>query len=465
MSESAPAQPDWPPASQPEQGPSRVTIAAGLIIAAVLICALYFAREVLIPITLATLLTFILAPFVNVMRRIYIPRVPAIVAAVLLGLVIIIGVGTLIGTQIANLAGQLPEYQATIETKLSHVRDTVLSPLMRAAARFESQSHQNPDNSAHEAGSKPGETAPQPIPVQVQQPPLSPLQIGERVITPILHPVATIVIMLVVTIFALMYKEDLRDRAIRLFGSGDLNRTTKAMDDAAQRLGRYFLTQLAINCAFGIVSHRHLFHRRPAPDPLGRAGSCASICPLRRRVAGCCPANSGRCCDQSGLGDFTELALEAAEQKPTLAPASTELERISASNEVLCLPGRGPFDQIATLLLSQLFRQHGLAAMNSFHEAASRRKVGSLELKNIAVVSVLYLELSGTPAHVRFLVRRLKERNSQTKLILGLLQKGSTATSEQTAKLGADEYVSSLEGALSATANFLTHSPETTCVD
>src|SRR6185312_5193357 len=129
--------------------------------------------------------------------------------------------------------------------------------------------------------------------------------------------------------------------------------------------------------------------------------------------------------------ELAELALEASAHKTTLAPDSPKFERMSASNQALCLPGRGPFDQIATLLLSQLLRQRGIEATNSLHEAASRRKVGSLELKNIAVVSVLYLELSGTPAHVRFLIRRLKERNSQTKLILGLLQKGSTATQEQ----------------------------------
>jgi predicted PurR-regulated permease PerM len=619
MSDSVPAEPDWPPASQPDQGGSRVAIAAGLIIAAVVICALYFAREVLIPITLAALLTFILAPFVNVMRRVYIPRVPAIVAAVLLGLAIIIGVATLIGTQIADLAGQLPEYQVTIETKLSHVRDTVLSPLMRAAARFESQSQQNGDNSAAEPGSNPGETAPQPIPVQVQQPPLSPLQIGERVIAPILHPVATIVIMLVVTIFALLYKEDLRDRAIRLFGSGDLSRTTKAMDDAANRLSRYFLTQLAINCAFGVVVaigtyligvphpilwgvlgavlrfvpyvgawlaaalpvlvaaatgpgwamalmtaglyavteffagqflEPFLYGHSTGLSPIavviaaifwawlwGPIGLIIStpltLCAMvigshfeqlsfinvllgtqpaltpsetlyQRLLAGdldeaqeqaeeflaehdlvsyydeiVIPALQLASADvslgrittaavgqlRSHFEEFAELALEAAERKTTLAPDSPELGRISASNQVLCLPGRGPFDQIATLLLSQLFRQRGVEATNGLHEAASRRKVGSLELKNIAAVSVLYLELSGTPAHVRFLIRRLKERNSQTKLILGLLQKDSTATPEQTAKLGADEYVSSLERAVSAAASFLTHSRQTTSVN
>ena len=51
----------------------------------------------------------------------------------------------------------------------------------------------------------------------------------------------------------LMQKEDLRDRFIRVFGSSDLHRTTRAMDDAGKRLSKYFLSQLAVNTSFGIV--------------------------------------------------------------------------------------------------------------------------------------------------------------------------------------------------------------------
>jgi len=99
----------------------------------------------------------------------------------------------------------------------------------------------------------------QPLPVEVRQPPPSPFDLAEQILGPVLGPLATIGIILVVTIFILMQREDLRDRLIRLFGSNDLHRTTAAMDDAARRLSKFFLTQLAMNTVFGIIVGTGLF--------------------------------------------------------------------------------------------------------------------------------------------------------------------------------------------------------------
>ena len=87
----------------------------------------------------------------------------------------------------------------------------------------------------------------------VTQPAPSVFDISKSVLEPMLYPVATAGIILVVTIFALLQREDLRDRAIRLFGSGDLHRTTVAMDEAGRRLSVYFLTQLGLNASFGVI--------------------------------------------------------------------------------------------------------------------------------------------------------------------------------------------------------------------
>lgn len=232
----------------------EIARAASFVTAAVIVAALYFASEVLIPITLAALLTFILGPLVDLIRQIRIPRVPAVVVAVLLAVGVIIGIGTVIGTQIADLAGQLPNYQNTLENKVLHLRDSTLAPLSQALARFQSGSEQHAQAPSSQGNQQASPTpAQKPVPVEVQQPPLSPIQVGAKVLQPILHPAATLVIMLVVTIFALLYREDIRDRVIRLFGTGDLTRTTSAMDDAGHRLSRYFIAQLAINSTFGVV--------------------------------------------------------------------------------------------------------------------------------------------------------------------------------------------------------------------
>ena len=103
--------------------------------------------------------------------------------------------------------------------------------------------------------------------VEVHQPEPTPMQIAERIITPIVDPLSTTAIVLIVTIFVLLQREDLRDRLIRLFGSSDLHRTTAAMNDAARRLSRYFLIQLGINTAFGVITGTGLFFIG-VPSPL-----------------------------------------------------------------------------------------------------------------------------------------------------------------------------------------------------
>ena len=93
---------------------------------------------------------------------------------------------------------------------------------------------------------------PKPVPVEVRQSERPPtLELARSILTPVVSPLATLFITFVFAIFILLQREDLRDRLIRLFGSTDLHRMTLAMDDAADRLSRYFLALLGVNAAFG----------------------------------------------------------------------------------------------------------------------------------------------------------------------------------------------------------------------
>ena len=87
----------------------------------------------------------------------------------------------------------------------------------------------------------------------MHQPDLTAIELARRIVTPVVEPLSTTAIVLIVSIFILLQREDLRDRMIRLFGTSDLHRTTLAMNDAARRLSRYLLTQLAVNTAFGVI--------------------------------------------------------------------------------------------------------------------------------------------------------------------------------------------------------------------
>jgi predicted PurR-regulated permease PerM len=236
-----------------------------VIVAVVVVTALYFGREVLIPITLAILLSFVLAPLSNFFRR-AVGRVAGAILAVFIALSIIFAIGGVVGMQLAELANDFPRYQSTITQKANTIRGYTtqrLSSLIGSVGRAVEKASQPDAEPGPKSGparvAAPRDRPEQPMPVEVRQPSPSPLELAERVISPVLNPLATAAIVFLVAAFILLQEEDLRDRIIRLFGSRDLHRTTVALDDAARRLSRYFLTQLGINASFGLIIGVGLF--------------------------------------------------------------------------------------------------------------------------------------------------------------------------------------------------------------
>jgi predicted PurR-regulated permease PerM len=236
---------------------------ASAILAALLIAALYFGREIFVPIALAILLSFVLAPLVGLLQRARIPRGFAVVSVVVLAFMIIFGLGTLIANQLNQLAGDLPVYQSTMREKIKSVRGATASSgtLERAADMLQELSREldKPKEDKSVRGSagrlgSPNTAAPiAPVPVEVRQPDPGALENLRSLIAPLLNPLATTGIIIIFVIFILIQREDLRNRLIRLAGSHDLQRTTAALDDAATRLSRLFLAQLTINATFGVT--------------------------------------------------------------------------------------------------------------------------------------------------------------------------------------------------------------------
>ncbi len=226
-----------------------------LAVGVVVVAALSLGREILIPITLAVLLSFVLAPLVRLLRRLKIGRTPSVLLAVVVALGVLLGLGTVIGSQVAELASDLPRYATTIERKIQTLRVETLGRMAALSGHLGRGLEQAGNTVAETPGVIPpqDESGPKPVPVEVREPAASPLDTARTVLEPILHPLATTGIVLIIAVFILMQQEDLRDRMIRLLGSGDLHRTTGAMDEAARRLSRYFLTQLALNAGFGLA--------------------------------------------------------------------------------------------------------------------------------------------------------------------------------------------------------------------
>ena len=240
-------------------GPPAGSTLATVLMAVVVIAALYFGREVLVPIALAVLMSFVLAPLVRLLQRLYVPRIPAVFVVVLIAFVAVFALGGLMVSQVNQLASDLPQYQSTLREKIQTLRGaaTGTSTLERASEVLQDLRREldRPRSSAPVIAPTPRDGAAQekPIPVEVRQPDPGALQTVAALITPLVHPLATTGIVVIFVIFILVQQQDLRNRLIRLAGSQDLQRTTAAMDDAGQRLSRLFVTQLLLNAGFGLV--------------------------------------------------------------------------------------------------------------------------------------------------------------------------------------------------------------------
>ena len=230
-----------------------------VLLAVVVVAALYLAREVLVPISLAVLLSFVLAPLVRLLRACYAPRFVAVMFAVLLAFAAIFGLGALMVSQVNQLAQDLPGYQSTLREKIQSLRGAAAGTgtLERASEVLQDLGREldKPNRSAPSSRVLRGEgTGPdKPITVEVKQPDPGALQTLVSLITPLIHPLTTTGIVIIFVIFILIQRDDLRNRLIRLAGAQDIQRTTAALDDAGQRLSRLFLTQLALNASFGLV--------------------------------------------------------------------------------------------------------------------------------------------------------------------------------------------------------------------
>jgi predicted PurR-regulated permease PerM len=230
---------------------------ASVITGVVVVCGLYFGREVLIPITLSVLLSFLLAPLVNMLRRLHLGQFLSIFLAVLATVLALAGIGALIAAQIVQLAADLPQYQEAIEQKVETVHEKTVgradSLMARTATALQRITPTPPPAPPQPRGRAARNAPATPMPVEVHTPAPTPMQLAQRALSPVVGPLETGFIVLVVTIFILLQREDLRDRLISVFGSDDLHRTTTAINDASQRLSRYFVAQLGVNVSVGTV--------------------------------------------------------------------------------------------------------------------------------------------------------------------------------------------------------------------
>jgi predicted PurR-regulated permease PerM len=224
------------------QRQNAMAIAAGAV---VLLAGLHFAKPVLMPLAIATLLSVVLAPVVKRVERLGASRIVAVVLVMLLATGAVAAATWVVVGQVGQVISLLPNYRQNLQKKLSSLHDS-LGGFERTARRIQQLEEELATSATPEAK----RDAP---PVQVVQTARRPLEVVRDLLGPLAGPLGTLGLVIVLIVFTLIQLEDLRDRLIRVLGSRDLMVTTSAMDDVSRRISRYLRAYSTLNFGHGLL--------------------------------------------------------------------------------------------------------------------------------------------------------------------------------------------------------------------
>jgi predicted PurR-regulated permease PerM len=237
-----------------------LALAGGLLSFTLIIAILYTAKVVLLPLALAIMLAFVLNPAVVLLQRWGFSRVPAVLSTVALTALLVGGLIWIVSLQFNNLVNDLPRYQGNIRSKIIFLREASKGSALNRIRTKIQDLVQKQGGEGSKDGSEQG-AAGEPIPTRIVSDDglfakvLGPL----RALSPALEWLARFVLALMLAIFMLIRREDVRNRIVSFAAKGSLTTTTKALNDAGQRISRYMVMQLIINGGFGVVIGLGLF--------------------------------------------------------------------------------------------------------------------------------------------------------------------------------------------------------------
>jgi predicted PurR-regulated permease PerM len=226
---------------------SLVTVTCGLGL-------LYFGRDVLEPIALASILSLVIAPLIRSMRRVGLPQMPATMLSVVLATTCVVGIGIVLAFQLVAVTRDMPKYRAAMRTKVAAVRELAERPFERIEAELSAVAPSSGSTATGKRGMTTITISPtQPIPVEIRAPRLTTTGALTRLFSLAWGPIGEAGLVLVLLIFMSLEHESLRDRLIRLGGQTEVSRTIQALADAAQGVSRFFFSQFIVNVTFGLL--------------------------------------------------------------------------------------------------------------------------------------------------------------------------------------------------------------------
>ena len=238
----------------PEGNRSNPPVGGRLLTVVGIIAGLYFARIVLIPLALAILLAFLLAPAVHWIRRRGVWRTPAVLFVVLCAFAMVGAIGTVVAVQLSDLAHRLPDYEHNFHQKLDSIRESGGGLVTRVSRWVQNTTEElTPKTTPPETPKAGQKSDPAPIPVEIAHSNFSPVSVVQKILGSVISVLTTAVIVVVFVIFMLLQERSLRNRLLRLAGPGHGNLTTRVLQDAGRRVSRYLIAQTLVNAAYGLM--------------------------------------------------------------------------------------------------------------------------------------------------------------------------------------------------------------------
>ena len=240
--------------ARPQAGLANSTLSARTVLILIGVAVLlYVGQEVFVPLALALLLTFTLAPIVSFLKKRRVPKILSVIIAVASAFLTIAAFSLVVASQVANLAENIPTYQRNIVSKVQTITNAgagngILDHLNKAVERVGAEMQ---DRAVESQDPSLDKNKPDPLPVEIVTR-SNPIATLGNLIIPLISPFATAGLVIVLVIFMLLEREELRDRFIRLVGLGDLHKTTSALQDAGSRVGKYLLMQLVVNTLYAV---------------------------------------------------------------------------------------------------------------------------------------------------------------------------------------------------------------------
>ena len=217
----------------------------GLVMFLAVCAILFYGQQILIPIVLAILLSLLLAPCVRALQKLRVPKSAAIISVVCIAFALLFAMTAVLATSLTNLAGDLPRYESNLRDKARSLKiatsggDTI-EKAANVLKDLQTELQQPQQSLTSFTSSKP-------ILVEIREPNFGPLDPVISAVAILIHPLTQLGIVILMVVLILFNREDLRNRLVRLAGTGDIHRTTIALDEAGERLSSLFITQLLTN--------------------------------------------------------------------------------------------------------------------------------------------------------------------------------------------------------------------------